>query len=154
MDHRQQQQLDSVYKAAFVVPYPLTKQNVQDDEAELKKLNAMVFDDEVFKSEFDQETPLRAAFVDREIWYFHGGDPFPYEWDEEREVIERALLNRGEFACQQKDRFRKNMDNIAARRRKRRASWKKSTVIYTTFKTTWMRSVESARMRWKKCTTK
>jgi len=55
---RQQQQLDSIYKAAFVVPYSLTKKNVEDDEAELKKLNAMVFDDEVFKYEFDQETPL------------------------------------------------------------------------------------------------
>ena len=79
-----------------------------------KQLNEMVSDDEVFKYEFDQETPLRAAFVDREIWYFDGGDPFPYEWDEEQVVIEQALLNRGEFACQQKDRFRKNMDNTSA----------------------------------------
>jgi len=66
-----------------------------------------------FSSTNSIRRPL-CTFVDREIWYFYGGDPFPYEWDEEREVIERALLSRGEFACQQKNRFRKNMDSIAS----------------------------------------
>lgn len=110
------------YRAAYFVEYDLPPE-VDDDD--VSKIIAMIDDDIAFEREVKTIREIKKPMVAQQNRFFAGVEPpTKWEWNNTkpsvRERILKGLMNKGNLAIMQKDRFLRNIEHIKTRNEKLR----------------------------------